>query len=306
MKLIKDTLEFEIEGKSAVTIGKFDGIHKGHQLLFDDILACKSKGMQAVVFTFDMPLASFFQKSIQKELTTKEEKRKLFEEMGIDVLIEFPINEKTAAMSPEAFVEEILHKKLHVARIAAGTDLSFGYQGKGNSQLLQTLSKKFGYTVYIANKLCIQGREISSSLIRSEVEQGNMEPVVDLAGRYYSFTGEVAHGKKLGRTINMPTINLIPPPNKLLPPCGVYYSWIVIEDEKYCGITNIGFNPTVSKDGMVSVETYVYNFDQDVYGCEVTVQVIVFKRPEMKFDSIDKLKIQMEKDKQDGREYFDI
>lgn len=306
MKLIKESTEFELIGKSAVTIGKFDGIHKGHQILLQEILACKKQGMQAVVFTFDMPLASFFGNKVQKELTTKEEKRRIFEEMGIDVLIEFPINKETAAISPEDFIEKILHEKLHAVRIAAGPDLSFGFKGAGNSDLLKKLGKKYGYSVFISDKLSIQGREISSSLIREDVEAGLMEPVFDLTGRYYSFTGEVTHGKKLGRTINMPTINLIPAPNKLLPPCGVYYSRIRIEDELYFGITNIGMNPTVSEENSLRVETFIYDFNRDIYGMEVTVEVMAFKRPEMKFVSLDDLVCQLELDKTDGRDFFGI
>ncbi len=306
MKIIKGTLDFEIEGKSAITIGKFDGIHKGHQLLLDDILACKKKGMKAVVFTFDIPLSSFFQHSKSKELTTIEEKRKIFEEMGIDILIEFPINEKTATISPESFIRDILCERLHAARVAAGIDVSFGYKGAGDSLLLKALAKECGYSVYLTDKLCIQGREISSSLIREEVERGNMEPVFDLTGRYYSFTGEVIHGKKLGRTIQMPTINLLPSPNKLLPPCGVYYSRILIGEQLYFGITNIGFNPTVSQLSAPTVETYIYDFDCDIYGMEVTVQVMAFKRPEIRFQNLMDLKKQMEQDKIEGREFFGI
>lgn len=306
MKLIKDTKDFELYGKSAVTIGKFDGIHKGHQILLQEIIDCKKQGMQAVVFTFDMPLASFFGNAVQKELTTKEEKRRIFEEMGIDVLIEFPINKETAAISPEDFIEKILHEKLHAARIAAGPDLSFGHKGAGNSELLKKLGKRYDYTVFISDKLCVQGREISSSLIREDVELGNVEAVFDLTGRYYSFTGEVTHGKKLGRTLNMPTINLIPAANKLLPPCGVYYSRIRIDDELFFGITNIGMNPTVSDENHLRVETFIYDFNREVYGMEVTVEVMAFKRPEMKFDSLEALVAQLEEDKTDGRDFFSI
>lgn len=306
MKLIQGTTEFELDADSAVAIGKFDGVHLGHQKLLKQILSWKKEGLQAVVFTFDPPPAIFFQQTVQKELTTREEKRKLFEKMGVDVLIEFPFNNNTAATTPTNFIAQILVGKLHTKKIAAGYDLSFGHGGAGDSKLLQNLSEKYGYQVQIIDKVCLDGNEISSTYVRKEVEKGNMQLVTKLLGTPYAITGIVQHGKKLGRTIDMPTVNLLPIADKLLPPMGVYFSNIYLGERKFHGVTNIGYRPTVSDNSTISVETFIYNFNENLYGQEIMVELLFYRRPEMKFDSIEALKKQMRSDSDAGKIYFQI
>ena len=304
MKLIQGTTEFELDGDSAVAIGKFDGIHLGHQKLLSQILSWKKEGLQAVVFTFDPPPAIFFQRKIQKELTTREEKRKLFEKMGIDVLVEFPFNHNTAATTPKNFVSQILVGKLHTKKIAAGYDLSFGYGGSGNFELLQILSKEYQFQVKFFDKVCLDGNEISSTYVREEVEKGNMQLVTKLLGTPYTITGIVQHGKKLGRTIEMPTVNLLPVADKLLPPFGVYFSNIYHGERMFRGVTNIGYRPTVSDNRTISVETFIYDFNENLYGEEIIVALLFYRRSEMKFDSVEELKWQMQRDRDAGKNYF--
>lgn len=300
MQIIRGLTDFKIEQKSAVAIGKFDGIHKGHQELLSYVLKQKEKGRCAVVFTFDKPAGLFFKTAGEKELTPIEEKRRFFEKMGIDIVIEFPLNKETASIPAEAFVRDVVSEKMNAAYIAAGSDLSFGAGGRGNSHLLETMSGQLGYEVCIIEKIFCEGREISSSLVREEVEKGNMENVAKLLGRAYEITGSVQNGKRLGRKLGMPTINLYPGEDKLLPPNGVYYSYVTWEDQKYRGITNVGLKPTVNDTLCVNVETYLYDFDGDLYGEEVTISLLHYKRPEMKFESVDALKNQMRRDLEDG------
>lgn len=305
MQIIQGTTEFRIEGRSAIAIGKFDGIHRGHIELLGHILNQKKRGLQGVVFTFDPPPSVFFGKSGEKELSPIEEKRKFFGELGIDILVEFPLNRESAAISAEDFVEKILAGQMNAAYIAAGEDLSFGYQGKGDKELLKKLSDRFGYETEIIHKVSDGSREISSSYVREELEKGNMEKVSHLLGRNYSITGFVETGKKLGRRLGMPTMNLYPRENKLLPPNGVYYSRILRGGESYKGITNIGRKPTVNNTQTVSVETYLYDFTEDMYGKEVVVELIHFKRPEQKFEDVSRLKKQMETDVKDGKKFHE-
>lgn len=305
MQIIKDTVEFQIEDRSAVAIGKFDGIHRGHIALLDHILAQKENGFKAVVFTFDPPVSVFFGKAEEKGLSTTEEKRAFFEKLGIDILIEFPLNKETAATPAEKFVEKILKGRMNAAYIAAGSDLSFGYKGKGDKELLKKLSFSFDYQVEIIDKISDGEREISSSYVREEVEAGNMEKVSDLLGRNYSVTGLVETGKKLGRRLGMPTVNIYPPRDKLLPPNGVYYSKVITEESVYDGITNIGSKPTVNDTQALSVETYLYDFSGDMYGEKIVIELIRFKRPERKFESVEELKEQMEADVADGKKFHD-
>lgn len=304
MQIIQQTTEFYIEEKTAAALGKFDGIHRGHQELLEQILEQKKNGMKAVVFTFDPSPTAFFQKCKVKELTTKKEKEALFAEMGVDILIEFPLNEKTAAMDAEDFVREVLVKRMNVGFIAAGTDLSFGYRGAGNAELLEKISKTSDFQVKIIEKVCHEGREISSSFIREEVEKGNMELVTTLIGKPYTVSGVVEHGNRIGRTLGFPTVNLLPEDEKLLPPRGVYFSKVLVGEGVYNGVTNIGYKPTVSSVPRIGVETYIYDFEQSIYGQEIHVSLEHFRRPEMKFEGLEALKAQVDADKEAGYRYY--
>jgi len=303
MIIIQNTTEFHIEGPSAIAIGKFDGIHKGHRTLLDRIVEKKKEGYKAVVFTFDISPLSFFSKKNVPGLTTREEKRRIFEFLGIDVLVELPLNDQTAKTAPEDVISKWLLEGLGMKYIVAGQDLSFGDKGKGNVDLLMQMADKSDFEVEIMPKLFVEGLEVSSTVIREQVAKGNMPMVEKLIGVPYCVIGEVVHGKQLGRTIGMPTVNQLPDKDKLLPPNGVYYSTVSVEGRHYKGITNIGCKPTVSDDQQMGVETYLYDFEGDLYGKDVRVKLLEFKRPEMKFKGIDELKAQMEADLAAGEIY---
>ena len=303
MRIIADTTDFKLLIPTAVTLGKFDGLHRGHKELLKKITEAKSRGLSSAVFTFDPPPEVLFGILDRKELTTREEKRKIFEKMGIDILIEYPLNKVTAAMEPDEFVREILLNRMKMSYLAAGYDVSFGHKGAGNASLLKNLSAKMGFQVEILDKIRDLGREISSTYVREEVEQGHMEQVYQLLGEPYSIIGEIMHGAKLGRTIGMPTINLLPQKEKLLPPKGVYFSLTQIGGKEYRSITNIGNKPTVSDASQIGVETYIYEFDKEVYGKTAVVQLLKFKRAEMRFENLEALKNQMMADIDEGRHF---
>ena len=303
MRIIADTTDFKILKPSAVAIGKFDGFHKGHKELLKQVLEMKKKGYVSTIFTFDPPPEVLFGKRQAQEITTKEEKRIIFEKMGVDILIEYPLNEISAAIEPEDFVKKVLKERMNMSYLAAGYDLSFGYKGAGNAELLKKMAPIYNFELKIIDKICEDGREISSTYIREEVEKGNMKYVAKLLGEPYMIIGEVVHGAKLGRQIGMPTINLLPQKEKLLPPNGVYYSRTQIGEKEYKSITNIGRKPTVSNGNQIGVETYLYEFEQDVYGKKAIVNLLEYKRPEKKFINLDELKAQMIKDISDGREF---
>lgn len=302
MQIIEHTTEFQLDQDSAVAIGKFDGVHLGHRKLLHKLIEQKQKNCLSTVFTFDTSAVAFFGGE-EKELTTKAEKRQIFEDMGVDVLIEFPLNRATAATEPEAFVQEYLVRRMKAAYICAGYDLSFGKNGAGDFALLEKYAERYGYRTELIDKIRIDGEEVSSTRVREAVRKGQMESVTAMLGKPYSVSGYVEHGKQLGRTIGMPTANLIPAADKLLPPNGVYYSKVLIAGEEYKAIANVGCKPTVNADGAVGVETYLYNFADDLYGRDITVELLAFRRAEMKFDDIDSLKQQMEADIAAGREY---
>lgn len=303
MRIIADTTEFKILVPTAAAIGKFDGLHRGHRELIKKILEAKSIGLTSTIFTFDSPPEVLFGVRQEKVLTTREEKRTIFKNLGIDILIEYPLNKETAAIEPDRFIQEILSERMKLSYLAAGYDISFGHKGAGNAELLRKMASVYGFQADIVEKICDHGREISSTYVREEVEQGHMTNVSKLLGEPYMIIGQIVHGAKLGRRIGMPTINLLPPEEKLLPPNGVYFSRTKVGDKEYKSITNIGKKPTVSNQEQIGVETYIYEFDQEVYGREATVKLLEFKRPEMKFSGLEELKLQMMKDIDEGRNY---
>ena len=304
MQIIAGTTQFHIEHETAVAIGKFDGIHVGHRRLLQEILDQKQHGRSACVFTFDPPPSRFFGKNAEKELTTREEKRRLFEELGVDILVEFPLNGETAATSPEDFVTEILHNRLHAAFVAAGVDLSFGAKGAGNAALLKSMASALSMEVKIIDKITLDGVEVSSTLVRSAVEQGQMQYVESLLGNPYSVRGIVQHGNRIGRSLFMPTVNLIPEEDKLLPKPGVYFSAVVLDGHTYKAISNVGLKPTVKEDKkVIGVESYLYDFDGDAYDKEIDVLFFEFRREEKKFENLEALKAQLAEDKAAGAGY---
>ncbi len=289
---------------AAVAIGKFDGIHAGHQKILRELLRSKAQGLTCVVFTFDPSPASFFSGHRLPELTTLREKRKIFADAGVDVVIEFPLTAESAATPPKSFVKKILVESIGAKRIVAGRDVSFGDRGAGDYRLLDELSEIYGYESVLIDKILYRGKEISSTFVRDEIAMGHMEQAATLLGIPYSVSGVVSYGKQLGRTIGVPTINLIPEESKLLPPNGVYYSEVQMGESTYFGMTNIGVKPTVKGDGVLNVETYLYDYNGNAYGEEVTVKLLSFRRSELRFHSVEELKRQMHTDIAAGREFF--
>ena len=296
MRIIEGTTEFQVQEETAISIGKFDGLHQGHQLLVERIVKKKQEGLKALIFTFDF--------GDRPVLLLPEERREMLRKWGVDYLLECPFVESISHMEAEEFVRKILVERLHVRYLAVGTDFRFGCQRRGDYRLLQRLSAECGYEVEVVEKACWQGEEISSSWIRRELEQGRMELVNQLLGYAYSVTGEVLHGRKIGRTLGMPTTNIVPSERKLLPPNGVYATRTVIAGELFEGITNIGYKPTVGAEPRKGVETYLFDLDRNLYGEILTVRFYGYERPERKFDSLEELKKRIGQDVEWGRTYF--
>ena len=301
MQIITNMNRLQLNDNSAVAIGKFDGIHLGHQKLLSEIVAKKKEGMKAVVFTFNPSPSVLFSKIKEKELTSIEEKREIFEKLGIDVLIEFPLTYETAATPKEVFVEEFLVKKLRAKFIAAGTDLSFAKNGEGNSAYLIEKSKEFYFDVKIIDKIMFQNEVISSTAVRQAILAGDVKKASNMLGSPYKVQGIVEKGRQLGRTIGFPTVNLLPKEEKLLPPNGVYKTEVLVDGKRYEAITNVGCKPTVTESKQILIESYLYDFEEVIYGEKIEVCFQNFMRKEKKFDSLLGLKEQLQKDLELGR-----
>ena len=307
MRVITGTREFQIEEPTAVTIGKFDGRHKGHQKLLREMLCFKERqGLKAAVFTFDMAPAGVMAGRVQTVITTNQERRNKMAKVGIDYLVEYPFDQETAHMQPEDFVSEVLVRQMHAKAVVVGTDCSFGYKGAGNAQLLKEMSEFCGFEAVIIEKEQDDHRDISSTYVREELDLGNMEKANELLGEPYAIHGVVVHGNHIGGAIlGFPTANILPPPEKHLPPFGVYVSQVLVDGRLYRGVTNIGKKPTVAGESPVGVETFIMGLEENLYGKEIEVQLLNFERPEQKFASLKELKKRIEKDKEYATAYFE-
>ena len=282
--------------KSAVAIGKFDGIHIGHRALLQCIINKKKENMRAVVFTFSPSPEEFFRGQLLPAIDTAQEKRDNFAKMGVDILIEYPLTKESAAISPQSFMEDILFNGLNAGYVVSGRDLSFGNKGAGNADMLQAFAAEKDFVYEMIDKVCIDGNEVSSTSVREAVVKGDMEKVCRMLGRRYCVGGEVVHGKALGRTIQMPTINIIPAKEKLLPPSGVYATFTLIDGREYPGVTNIGVKPTVTDEKVVGVETHLFNFGENVYGKYVVTELVSYIRAEKRFASVEDMLTQIKAD----------
>lgn len=285
-----------INDETAVTLGKFDGLHRGHQKLVRRTGEFAGQGLKSVVFTLNFNRRGM--------LLTGEERRDMLERQGINYLVECPFVPEVARMEPEEFIRSILIEKLHARKIIVGADFHFGYERKGDTNLLRELQKIFDYEVEVIRKAKMNDREISSTYVREELAKGNMEQAGELLGYPYFVSGEVLHGRHIGGKLLFPTVNLVPTTRKLLPPNGVYVSRIHLEDGRTLnGITNIGYKPTVGEK-FRGVETYLFDVDEDLYGADIRVDLLHYVRPEKKFDSIETLRSQMESDIAFCREFL--
>lgn len=319
MKYITGTREIHLEN-TAVALGKFDGLHLGHQILIDKIKRYKAQGLKAAMFTFDFHPTAFLQHKPLELIFTREERIQWAEAMGIDVLIEFPFTKETSGMSAEDFVKDVLVGGCGAKVIVCGDDFHFGYQRRGNVEILKKLGPEYGFTTDVCTKLQIEApiyengeftgrkemQDVSSTLIREAIRRGDMEFAAEMLGTPFSVSGVVVHGKQLGRTLGMPTANVMPPAHKIMPPNGVYSSRTIVGANVYHSVTNIGHNPTVGENISKRMETYVYDFSGSLYGQEIEVQLFRFERPEMKFNGLDELKNQIHRDKASTMEYFGI
>jgi len=285
--------------QTAVTIGKFDGVHLGHRKLLEAVLQEKENGYSSCVVSFSTPVDN--ERSV---IYTKEEKRKLCKAMGVEVLAEYPFSEAIKEMSGEDFINEILCGRLQAKVIVVGEDFRFGKGRSGDVALLQELENQYGYRTVCVPKVEDDQVRISSTGIRSLLVEGKMKEANDLLGRPYAVFGEVLHGKKLGRTLGFPTMNLIPPMEKLLPAYGVYVTKTKVDGQWFDGITNVGLRPTVDMDKQVTVETHLFAYEGDLYGKQVEVQFLEFLRPERKFAEVEQLKSAMNEDFENAKAYL--
>ena len=297
--------EYKPEGPAAVTVGKFDGIHLGHRLLTEELVQKKKEGMTSVVVTFDIqPTVRTEHKDIRL-LVTPGEKRLLMKTAGVDVLLELTFSDEFMHMAPETFIR-MLKERLRMEYLVVGSDFHYGYRGKGDITLLRMLADREGFSLCVMKKKQQNQRDISSTYVREEISRGNITAANELLGYPYYLIGNIVHGNHIGSTkLSYPTINILPPPEKLLPPNGVYITEVEFEGRTYKGITNVGIRPTVAEaEKKISVETHILDFRADIYEKTAKILFLDFIRREQAFESFDDLKRQIAADVKQAYRFF--
>ena len=282
---------------SYVALGSFDGLHSGHLSLVNKIieLANENKG-RSIVYTFkNHPRTLIKGATPPKLLMDNESKEEILEALGVDLIYFEEFNEEYMKLTPDGFIK-YLCEKFKVKGIVVGFNYRFGYKNIGNIEMLKELSTKYGYELYVMEPCNYENEVISSTRIRNELLNGNVDKAMKMLNRPYIIKGKVVHGKKLGRTIGFPTANLDYSKEALIPRKGVYYTNVQWQGKIYKGITSVGNNPTVNGDKL-TIETYILDFNNDLYGHNIKVYFIKKIRDEKKFNSIDDLVIQLKKDK---------
>ncbi len=281
---------------TAVALGNFDGVHRGHQQVIQPVLQQGGEVVSTVV-TFNPHPQEFFTGKRRSLLTPQSEKVEQLERLGVEQLVLLPFDRELACLSPQEFVEKILVQQLRSQSISVGQDFCFGKGRTGTVTDLSAIASNYGIPTTIVPLHNCEGERISSSAIRQALEQGKLARAKLLLGRAYSLVGTVVTGKQLGRTIGFPTANIDLPIEKFLPCNGVYAVKVYIAEDKspVAGVMNIGNRPTVNGTNQ-SVEVYLIDWSGDLYGKVITVELEQFLRPEQKFESLDALKNQIKID----------
>ncbi len=307
MKIINDFETFykENDYQTAITIGNFDGIHKGHKKLISTVKKyAKERNLKSLVITFSPHPLEVIRKDIPfYYIFSKEEKAIEMEKEGIDYLFNIPFDEEFSKISPEKFID-ILVDKLKCKILVVGEDYCFGKDRMGNFDMLKRISKNKGIEVIKIEKIQNNYERISSTRIREALKSKDIEMVNELLDKKYYIFGEVVKGNQLGRTIGFPTANVITSKNKLLPPDGVYITMVSYKNNIYKSITNIAKNPTVN-NRIRTVETNLFDFSGNLYGEKIFIYFYKWLRDVKKFDNIQILKQQIEEDVLYAKEYFD-
>lgn len=282
----------------ALSIGMFDGVHLGHQQIIRQLneIAAR-KNLESALLTFwPHPRKVFNPNDDLQLLNTIEEKKYLVEKNGIHRLFLQEFNADFRNLSGEEFIRKILMERLNVKHLIIGHDHTFGKNKSGDFGLLQKMSDEFGYEVQQVEAVNFDDKIISSTQIRNALAEGNIPEANSMLGYVYSVSGKVIHGKKIGRTIGYPTANIDIDPIKILPKKGAYIVEVFVKNRKLKGMLSVGTNPTVDGNAL-STEVYILDFDEDIYGEEISVNFREFLHEEIKFESLDKLIERLDEDK---------
>ncbi|HCX63629.1 MAG TPA: bifunctional riboflavin kinase/FAD synthetase [Eubacteriaceae bacterium] len=292
-----DLKDIVFEEDTTVVLGFFDGIHLGHQALIDKAVSlAKESDTKSIMLTFKQhPLSLIFPEYAPKLISSQEQKKRILKDLGMDYLLFMNFTEEMMNYSPEKFIRDVLSDRLKARHIVVGFNYSFGKKGEGKPALLKEMAQQFGYQVHVVNPIEIHDQIVSSTLIRNLIGNGHVEKVEEYLGRPYALEGRVVKGKGLGRQYAIPTANMRIEEDLIVPESGVYYTNIEIEGKRYHGLTNVGYNPTFQNHPF-SIETYIFDFNREIYQKKIQVAFLKKVRDEKRFDSVEELMDQIKID----------
>lgn len=298
-----DFNEFDLSPK-AVSLGNFDGVHKGHQkLMKENIKISKAKNLTPSVLLFKENTKNILNGE-REYLTSLEDKIEILKNLGIECFCLLEFSDKFKNLSPYEFIEEILYKKLNTKYVIVGDNYRFGKMAKGDIKTLKKYEEDFAYKTKVVDFELDDGKIINSTDIRQMVREGKIEKANKDLGHPFKMQGKVIKGAQRGRLLNFPTANLKPSFKYVTAKSGVYFTRVNIDRDFYYGLTDIGTNPTFENKKM-KIETYIMDFSKDIYGKNISIEFLEYLRPDYKFNSPEELIAQMEKDKKIGRKLIE-
>lgn len=305
MKIFHGTDNANIQKPTVLTLGVFDGLHLGHQRIMHTVVErARIADAAATAITFDPhPRAVLHPDTAPPLLQTLDQRLANFEVLGIEQAIVIQFDEEFAGQPAEIFISEIIHERLQAVEVHLGKDFAFGKGRGGNIELLRQMSSDLGFFADEVPEIRLRGQRVSSSKIRSLLAEGKVNLVRRMLDRPYGVEGVIERGARRGHTIGFPTANL-KPHNRVIPKFGVYASATLVEGTWRRSITNIGVRPTFENDAEPSIETYIFDFDGDLYGDVLRVRFLHRIRDERKFNGIDELRTQIERDTARASNYF--
>jgi riboflavin kinase/FMN adenylyltransferase len=307
MQVFESIKSLNKNNNTVLTLGTFDGIHPGHIKIFDKMIdRSKENGWRNVVIVFHPhPRSVLSAGNSVRLLTTRDEKISLLGKHGIENLLTINFTKEFASLTAEDFINEYLINGIGLSEIIIGHDHHFGKGRGGNVELLKKIGEKENFSVTTVDAFFINDEVVSSTKIRNAISDGDIKRANALLGRNYSFSGVVVGGDKRGRELGYPTANIkLSSQDKLLPAIGIYAVKVFLENEKHIGLLSIGKRPTFYNEGELVTEVYIYNFNREIYGEQVTIELIERLRGEEKFNSAQELIDQMNKDKENGLKIF--
>ncbi len=303
MNIFRDINELKFEKNTVLTLGTFDGIHLGHKQIIKRVIDCSEKeNLRNLVITFHPHPRKVINPELNlKLLTTRDEQIEIFEQLGVMNLLIINFTKEFSQLTPTDFIKSILIEKTGLRKIVIGYDHHFGKGRGGDVEFLKSCSEKYSFDVLQIEPFLVDNEPVSSTKIRSAIESGDLTRANKMLGRIYSFKGVVVEGDKRGRELGYPTANIKPEDeDKLLPQIGIYASTVEVNGSLYKALLSIGKRPTFYNEGSIVPEVYIYDFNDNIYGKKIKLNVIQKLRGEEKFNSAEELINQMNIDKENG------